>query len=51
MSKRISGFLAHTRFSAETLLQGLSALAQRYVAQHQPEVLVVAIDPVNFAKP
>jgi hypothetical protein len=51
LSKRFYGFLANRRFSAQTLLQGLYALAQRYVAQQQPEKLVVAIDPVNFEKP
>jgi hypothetical protein len=51
MSKRFYGFFANQRFSSQTLLQGLYALAQRYVAQHKPEVLVVAIDPVNFEKP
>jgi hypothetical protein len=51
MSKRFYGFLANKRFSSQTLLKGLYALAQRYVTQHQPEILVVAIDPVNFEKP
>lgn len=51
MSKRFYGFLANQRFSSQTLLKGLYALAQRYVAQQKPEVLVVAIDPVNFEKP
>jgi hypothetical protein len=51
MSKRFYGFLANKRFSSRTLLKGLYAIAQRQVAQEKPEVLVVAIDPVNFEKP
>ena len=51
MSKRFYAFFANKRFSSQTLLKGLYALAQRYVAQQKPEVLVVAIDPVNFEKP
>lgn len=51
MSKRFYGFLANKRFSSQTLLKGLYALAQRYVVQQKPEMLVVAIDPVNFEKP
>jgi len=51
LSKRFSGFLANKRFSSATLLKGLYTLAQRSVEQQQPEMLVVAIDPVNFEKP
>lgn len=51
MSKRFYGFLANQRLSSRSLLKGLYALAQRQVAQEKPEMLVVAIDPVNFEKP
>jgi hypothetical protein len=51
MSKRFYGFLANKRLNSRTLLKGLYAIAQRQVAQEQPETLVVAIDPVNFEKP
>jgi hypothetical protein len=51
LSKRFYGFLANNRFSSDTLLKGLYALAVRYVAQQKPQRLVVAIDPVNFEKP
>ncbi len=51
LSKRFYGFLANQRFTSATLLKGLYALAQRYVEQQKPEMLVVAIDPVNFEKP
>ncbi len=51
LSKRFYGFLANKRFSSQILLKGLYTLAQHYVAQQKPEMLVVAIDPVNFEKP
>lgn len=51
LSKRFYGFLANKRFSSETLLKGLYALTQGYVDQQRPEMLVAAIDPVNFEKP
>ncbi len=51
MSKRFYGLLGTQRLSHRTLLKGLYAIAQRQVAQEQPDTLVVALDPVNFEKP
>jgi hypothetical protein len=50
-SKRFYGFLANKRLSHRLLLKGLYAIAQRQVAEARPDMLVVALDPVNFEKP
>lgn len=51
MSKRFYGLLGNKRLNSRLLLKGLYAIAQQQVSQERPEMLVVAIDPVNFEKP
>jgi hypothetical protein len=51
MAKRVYRFLWNERFNHRDLLKGLYGIAQRTVAQHAPDHLVVALDPVNFEKP
>jgi hypothetical protein len=51
MARRIYRFVWNQRFSHRDLLKGLYGIAQRAVAEHDPEQLVVALDPVNFEKP
>ena len=50
-TKRGYRFLANPHFTHRTLLKGLYHIAQRTVAAHPPEYLVIAVDPVNFEKP
>jgi hypothetical protein len=50
-AKRVYRFLSNNRFSHRTLAKGLYRIAQRTVADEQPERVVVALDPVNFEKP
>jgi hypothetical protein len=50
-AKRVYRFLANERFSHRALAKGLYRIAQRTVADEQPERVVVALDPVNFEKP
>lgn len=47
-AKRFYRFVWNKRFSHRDLLKGLYAIAQRTVAEHEPSVLVVAVDPVNL---
>ena len=49
--KRLYRFVRNSRFSHRDLLKGLYGVAQRTVAQHTPERLLVALDPVNLEKP
>lgn len=49
--KRLYRFVRNKRFSHRDLLKGLYGVAQRTVAQHAPEHLLVALDPVNLEKP
>jgi hypothetical protein len=51
VARRVYRFLWSKRFTHRDLLKGLYGIAQRGVAQHGPDHLVVAIDPVNFEKP
>lgn len=51
MAKRLYRFVWNQRFDHRDLLKGLYGIAQRAVAEHDPEQLVVALDPVNFEKP
>lgn len=51
MARRIYRFIWNERFSHRDLLKGVYGIAQRAVAEHDPERLVVALDPVNFEKP
>jgi hypothetical protein len=51
MARRLYRFIWNERFSHRDLLKGLYGIAQRTVAQHAPEHLIVALDPVNFEKP
>jgi hypothetical protein len=51
MARRLYRFIWNARFSHRALLKGLYGIAQRTVAQHAPEHLIVALDPVNFEKP
>lgn len=50
-AKRIYRFVWNKRFSHHQLFKGLYRLAQRTVAEANPDYLVVALDPVNFEKP
>ncbi len=51
MAKHFYRLKANSRISHRTLLKGLYALARQQVAQHSPEYLIFALDPVNFEKP
>jgi hypothetical protein len=51
MARRIYRFVWNQRFSHRDLLEGLYGIAQRAVAEHDAEQLVVALDPANFEKP
>ncbi len=51
LARRLYRFVWNERFSHRDLLKGLYGIAQRQVAEDQPERLVVAVDPVNFEKP
>ncbi len=50
-AKRIYRFIWNKRFNHHQLFKGLYRIAQRTVAEEDPNYLVVALDPVNFEKP
>jgi hypothetical protein len=50
-AKRIYRFIWNRRFTHHQLFKGLYRMAQRTVAEENPDSLVVALDPVNFEKP
>jgi hypothetical protein len=50
-AKRIYRFIWNERFNHHQLFKGIYQIAQRTVAEENPDYLVVALDPVNFEKP
>jgi len=50
-AKRIYRFIWNKRFNHHQLFKGIYQIAQRTVAEENPDYLVVALDPVNFEKP
>ncbi|MQK95462.1 hypothetical protein, partial [Escherichia coli] len=50
-AKRIYRFVWNKRFNHHHLFKGIYRIAQRTVAEANPDYLVVALDPVNFEKP
>jgi hypothetical protein len=50
-AKRIYRFVWNERFNHHRLFKGVYRMAQRTVAEENPDRLVVALDPVNFEKP
>ena len=50
-AKRIYRFMWNKRFNHHWLFKGIYRIAQRTVAQEDPDYLVVVLDPVNFEKP
>ena len=50
-AKRIYRFVWNKRFNHHALFKGLYRIAQRTVAEEDPDYLVVALDPVNLEKP
>ena len=50
-AKRIYRFVWNERFNHHQLFKGVYRIAQRTVAEEDPEYLVIALDGVNFEKP
>jgi len=50
-AKRMDRFVWNERFNHHQLFKGVYRIAQRTVAEEDPDYLEVALDPVNFEKP
>jgi hypothetical protein len=50
-AKRIYRFVWNERFNHHQLFKGLYRMAQRTVAEENPDYLVIVLDPVNLEKP